>query len=590
MPARVHILDDNVVNQIAAGEVVERPASVVKELVENAIDAGADEITVVIANGGRSSIEVIDNGCGMSREDALLALQRFGTSKISSVDDLLGISTHGFRGEALPSIASISRFVLSTAQSDGCGTEVEVEGGTLRNVAVRSMPPGTRVQVRDIFVNVPARRKFLRAEATETGMIKMLIADFAAAYSRLRLRLVADGREVVLYAPAPSFTERIKQLRFGQNQPVIFEDELCINDNLLQLAGAVSAPVDCVADSSRLRLLVNNRSVRDKLLLRAVRDGYGNFLKSGRYPQGVLKLNLAVADVDVNVHPQKIEVRFRDPGRVFAAVRQCVLQALSAKAPEQSAALGPVPSYDYQLKRYSAPVVSFGTAPMQVSFSAPDDQTAFYPGAALGGQGAAAGSTTSGERMSKMRYIGQLFNLYLLLEGRERLAVVDMHAAHERVVFYRLKQQFAAGEINAQALLLPETMVLAPDQVAHLAALQPLLCRMGLECESFGEDSVVVRSVPAVLSGVSPLRLLADILSLAEGPDWEQHLQKEIDAVLARMACHAAVRSGDSLKQQEVYALLESLEEAEAGAFCPHGRPVAVFVTRGELAQMFGRE
>ncbi len=590
MPARVHILDDHVVNQIAAGEVVERPASVVKELVENAIDAGADEITVVIAGGGRSSIEVIDNGCGMSREDALLALQRFGTSKISSVNDLLGISTHGFRGEALPSIASVSRFVLSTAQSDGCGTEVEVEGGNLRNVAARSMSAGTRVQVRDIFINVPARRKFLRAEATETGMIKMLITDFAAAYPKLRLRLVADGKEVVLYAPAPSFTERIKQLRFGQGQPVIFEDELRINDNLLQLAGAVSQPVDCVADSSRLRLLVNNRSVRDKLLLRAVRDGYGNFLKSGRYPQGVLKLNLAVADVDVNVHPQKIEVRFRDPGRVFAAVRQCVLQALSAKAPEQSAALGPVPSYDYQLKLHSAPVVSFGAVPMQVSLSAPDYQTAFSPGAGLGEQGSASGSTTGGEPISQMRYIGQMFNLYLLLEGRERLAVVDMHAAHERVVFYRLKQQFAAGEINSQVLLLPETMVLAPDQVAHLAVLQPLLCRMGLECESFGEDCIVVRSVPAVLSGVSPLRLLADIFSLAEGRDWQQHLTKEIDAVLARMACHTAVRSGDSLTPQEVYALLEALEEAEAGAFCPHGRPVAVFVRRGELAQMFGRE
>ena len=282
---RVRILDDAVVNQIAAGEVIERPASVVKELVENSIDAGATEITVIIDNGGKSNIEVLDDGCGMTRDDALLAVERFGTSKIASLADLESIATLGFRGEALPSIASVSRFSLSTCADEppgSPGVEVIIDGGKLRDVTETTLPRGTRVCVRQLFVNVPARRKFLRSDATECGMIKAILTDFCLSHPQLRIKLVTDGTEALLYPAVADFSARVRQIRIAGSQAVFVNTEKGTAAGVFRVSGALSHPVHAITGSSRLRLLVNNRTVRDRRLLRALRDAYGNFLKHGK--------------------------------------------------------------------------------------------------------------------------------------------------------------------------------------------------------------------------------------------------------------------------------------------------------------------
>ncbi len=607
--AKVRILDDTVVNQIAAGEVVERPSSVVKELVENAIDAGASDVKVVLANGGRSGIEVIDNGAGMAKEDALLAIERFGTSKIRETEDLTHIATLGFRGEALPSIASVSRFGLHSREAEdqsGFGVAIRIEGGKLRNVEEQSLPTGTKVEVKNLFFNVPARKKFLRAENTETGQVKAIVADFAIAYPAIRFSLVVDGREVQSYPAAADFAARIKQLKIAGSKPIIGEESLELEGASASFLYALCQPVECVSSSARLRLLVNGRSVRDSLLLKAVRDGYGTFLRPGKYPTGVIALTLPSEEIDVNVHPQKTEVRFRSPSGVFRALSLVVNRAIEgvSLSPEQSKGSYSPRTWDLastevasqtareqgaglrELRRYPYPDTrpaeqpEFGFVPVDISSESPN-------GAPTAERVTA--DTVGIQALSSMRYVGQVFELYLLLEGAQRFAMLDMHAAHERVTFFRIKQQFLQGQVAAQTMLIPETIILAPDRIESVRRGISALAKLGVECDVFGNDALVVRSLPAALGAVSAKALFDDLMAMPEWADWEQVLDKRLDEVLSRIACHGSVRSGRVLKEQEVYALLSALEEVEAAAFCPHGRPIVKFFSESDLEQMFGR-
>lgn len=645
----IRILDDNVVNQIAAGEVVERPVSVVKELVENAIDAHADQITVSLTNGGKSLLEVIDNGVGMGKHDALLAVERFGTSKVRSLDDLQSISTHGFRGEALPSIASVSRFQLSTMRAmqaskegsdsagDDAGVEISIAGGKLRDVVEKQMAPGTRVRVRSLFFNVPARKKFLRAENTETGLVKSLLIDFAAAYPAIRFRLIVDGSESVLYPAVGNFSERIKQLKLVRGKSVQINSSTVLSNGVsLQVEGLLTHPIESVSSSARLRVLVNKRSVRDRLLLKAVRDGFGFFLKSGRYPAGVVHVMLPSTEVDVNVHPQKTEVRFREPGLVFAAVSEAVSLALgdvssdmlrqdtgrvsntsnssfssviqqSAFRPQSvdfkpsrlpaegepqffvegsNSGTGEVPSEPYQEVR-----VPFESYTSEQGESNSDTELVSEVAQEIPTEttSSAFKSISSSLLLSSMRYVGQVFKLYLILEGDGEFAIVDMHAAHERVMFYRIKRKLMDGVLPAQMLLLPEVVPIPADRLSQLERFSPILEKLGIDYERLDGDEIMVRSLPTLLKNKSARSIFDDLLSLPSWSNWQSEIDHRWDEIVSRLACHSSVRSGRELKKEEVYSLLQELEEVERSAFCPHGRPVAKFVAESELEALFGR-
>jgi DNA mismatch repair protein MutL len=591
MPA-VRILDDIVVNQIAAGEVVERPSSVVKELVENSIDAGATEVTVVITNGGRSSIEVVDNGCGMSKDDALLAIERFGTSKISSVGDLQSIATHGFRGEALPSIASVSKFRLSTAVRDGSsGVILTIDGGSLRDVADAMLPPGTKVEVRQLFFNVPARRKFLRSEATETGQIKALLVDFALAYPQVRIRLIADGSEAACYLPGEGFHQRAAELRLAGERAIVCDHTLHMASGEVRARALLSQPVECVVNSGRLRLLVNRRSVRDKLMLKAVRDGYGNFLRPGRYPLGVVLLDIPPEEVDVNVHPQKTEVRFRRPEIMFSAVTTAIANALKK---EQFSVPDAALSAEFSLGKpwpsrpqAAAVEVLSWTPAARPSEIQTETQTDFVHSAPAGPL-----YTSSAKRplLENMRFVGQVFRCYLILEGEGMVALVDMHAAHERVMFYRIKSQLRGGGVHSQMLLLPETVTLPPEKAAQFQQFQPSLLKLGIEADRISENAIIVRSLPALLQGISAQAIFSELFALPEWSDWGAVVSNAWDMAIARLACHRSIRRGRELEAPEVRELLVTLADAEASGFCPHGRPIVKLLREEDFEAMFGRD
>ena len=604
MNRAVRILDDTVINQIAAGEVVERPASVVKELVENAIDADSTEITVVISQGGRSSIEVIDNGSGMSKDNALLAIERFGTSKIRSSDDLHEVGTLGFRGEALPSIASVSRFQVSTClQGEKQGVHLRISGGKLHDVTEAEMPAGTRVRVTSLFFNVPARKKFLRSEGTEIGMIKSLLSDVALAYPQIRFRLVANGKDAMSFAQSSSFAERVSQLRLARGRSIRIEEKGTAAFGEYCIRGILSHPVESVSGSARLRLIVNNRSVRDKLLFGAVRDGFGSYLKAGRYPSGVIALEVPADQVDVNVHPQKTEIRFASPNAVFEVISCSIAKVLGEVVPEALAGGSLEETMVYQ---NSSLIAGAKVMNIETPYST-GNQAQFFSGdkanfvstqasdsASLNLDAGRSDSENSmiGDRaqsLISMRYVGQIFKLYLLFEGPANFAIVDMHAAHERITFYQIKKAYTEGKLASQMLLLPETFTLPADRIEQIKRAQPLFEKLGFECDTFGEDAIVLRAVPAILSNVSPSGMLLDCLSLSSWSSWQTEIEKHLDAVIARLACHGSVRSGRELEPEEAYALLDSLKEVEASAFCPHGRPVVQYLSQAELEARFGR-
>ncbi len=596
---RVRILDDVVVNQIAAGEVVERPFSVVKELVENSLDAEATEVSVAITNGGKTSIEILDNGWGMNREDAELAVRRFGTSKIRTAGDLERIASHGFRGEALPSIASVSRFTIET--SDGSspqGVVISIDGGSDPEVSAKPVQTGTRVSVRQLFHNVPARKKFLRSEATEEGLIRSLLVDFAVAYPQVFFRFSSDGVERQIYAPAVDFFARARELRVAGERPFQVNHRLQTAAGPVHVFAMLSHPIECVSQAGRLRLLVNRRSVRDKLLLKAIRDGYGAFLRPGKYPQGVLSLNLPSEDVDVNVHPQKSEVRFRRPEVIFKAIISGLKEALQASGAEAETLRSNDLVFERLVENARPGVgrsVEFSPADHAFAFSGPFSGT--FPGQSnvlplFGSNAPPYGESAAGESrrtVRHMRYVGQLLACYLVFEGKDQTAIMDMHAAHERVMFYRLKQQFVGGAVHTQQLLLPEVVELGPENCTAVERHSASLRKLGFELDRISETHMTLRMMPAAISGISARALLLDLFSEPDFSDWLNLLEERIDAVLARMACHRSIRSGRLLDAEEAYALVAELDEAELSGLCPHGRPTVKFLSRYELETMFGR-
>jgi len=605
----VRILDDNVVNQIAAGEVVERPSSVVKELVENSLDAGSTEVTVSISNGGKSLIEILDNGSGMTRSDAMLAIERFGTSKINSIEDLFEVDTLGFRGEALPSIASVSRIQIQTSTDGESGVLIEIHGGKIRDVSDAQIPIGTRITVKNLFYNVPARKKFLKGEVTEKGLVKSLVADLAVAHPKVRFRLVIDGKESKLYPIAKDFFERVDQVGFSSSETLKIDREWKQAWGKMHIRAVISHPVAALSSAKKLRIIINGRSVRERLVLGAVRQGFGNFLKAGKYPSGVIQIEIEPNQVDVNVHPQKSEVRFREPGAIFGMLAQAIRSEFEKTSPKALLA------FNQSNTTTSSYAASFGQSVqgnLQRKESTRDIQWGTFAGPAAQGQEerkeelsfdfrdsrpedvhvtplAQAAQTASRQNLSQMRYLGQIMGLYLLFESNESLQIVDMHAAHERVQFYRIKKQYLENGVTSQALLLPETLPLPADKMAIFDNIQSELRSLGIECEKFGEDSIIIRSSPALLRNVNVTQLVKEIFAMPSWADIKSPVEKKIDATISTLACHSSIRKGRELEREEVYELLDDLEAAENAAFCPHGRPVLCGFNQDRLEQLFGR-
>ena len=574
---KVVVLDSKVVNQIAAGEVVERPASVVKELVENSIDAGATEVKVILANGGKSLIEVQDNGCGMSEENLLCALKRHGTSKIINVDNLLEITTLGFRGEALPTIASVSKFRISTATEDNKGTEVLINGGQVVENNSLNLKQGTKIKVVDLFYNVPARRKFLKSDNVEYNNIKAFLSDLYLANSNLRITLKSESKNEVIMPAETDFLKRAQNLGFKGEDFLVIDKEY---NQELKIQAVLSAPIKAVSNSSKLRTLVNGRSVRDRLVLTAIRSGYGAFLKSGKYPSGVFSLLIPSKDVDVNVHPQKSEVRFRDSNSVFALVSSNVSRLFEAQKAtfNNLSNVNAVNSFSRQAVNEAVNHSNTGYGNTEFGKVASQNEITFFN----------PQNTSNFNKESSfrdLRFLGKILDVYLLFSSSNSLTVLDMHAAHERVVYFRLRSGYESRSIAKQSLLIPITIDLEhdfvePENVERLNSL-------GFEAEIFGNSSVIIRAVPALIADSSVESVIRDVLSSNE---WTQFKKTDaIDAVITTMACHRSLRRGDSISTEQAYRLLADLELATSSAFCPHGRPVKIELSELEFEKLFGR-
>jgi DNA mismatch repair protein MutL len=582
MARRIALLPDAVANRIAAGEVVERPASVVKELLENALDAGAGAVAVAIESGGKTLVRVADDGEGMGREDALLALDRHATSKIRSADDLVGIATFGFRGEALPSIAAVSRFELETADASGdVGTRLVATGGLVSAIEDAVRQSGTTVVVRSLFFNTPARRKFLRSARSETRAAVEAVTALALALPRLGVSMVADGKQVIEALPAPSLAERVAQLlgrRFAATLlPVAHEA------GGTKITGLVQRPAEATPTGRAAYLFVNGRPFRDPFLVRAAERGYRATVPSGSRPSVILALEVPPGDVDVNVHPAKLEVRFRDRYALEAAVEDAVHRALGelvSAAPLGGAGSGPMP---WEHQAVSAQWPRAGAAPLLPGFG-PGEEGEDE------GEAPAAGETLPAEQGSAApsRILGQVHATYILVEAPDGLLIVDQHSAHERILYERTMRVLADQADGAQKLLFPLTLQLTPAELDALEAHADLLARLGYEVEGFGGTSLIVHAVPAPHARFDAERCLRDVVADLAGGRFGG-LTNPLERFAATFACRAAIKAGQVLTEEEMRELVDRLFASELPAHDVHGRPTIVQLPRAELERRFGR-
>ena len=604
----IHILPEQVASQIAAGEVVERPASAVKELVENSLDAGAGRIDVTIERGGCARFAVADDGSGMSREDAILALRRHATSKIRSGADLVAIRTLGFRGEALAAIASVARMTLRTRSADGAAVELAAVGGEIEEIRDSAAAQGTLIDVRDLFFNTPARLKFLKTVATEQGAIAEAIQRVALANHRVAFSLIADGRVLFDLTRAASPLERVRQL-FGAK---LAERMLGFEGGRepVRVRGLATMSQESFASARMIFTFVNGRVVRDKLLARAIAQAYQTLLPRGRYPAVVLFVELRHEEVDVNVHPMKTEVRFRNAGAVFEAVYHALRERLSNQSePAQDRVAGataavPTASVDTAAtlarapeSNFSDPAIDAVRAEPRALRLVPDPVRSIATQRALGLGFAAAADPARIDAhpeaavpiYSQLRVLGQIFAGYIALESEEGMLLVDQHAAHERVTFERLRAELRDGGVRIQALLVAATIELNPARAAQIHGAIPELRAMGFEVESFGPSSLVLKGTPAVFGAEGGAKLLSDMIdSIGEAPI-RAGGEAAFENLLKQLACHGSVRVGRVLEAPEIHALLAELDRTEFKTNCPHGRPVHIRFPRGQIERMFRR-
>ena len=653
---KIRVLSDQVANQIAAGEVVERPASVVKELLENSLDAGATRIRVEIEAGGRKLIRIVDNGHGMGRDDALLAFERHATSKLRSSDDLLSIATLGFRGEALPSIASVARVSLETrAAEDEVGTVMEIAGGNLLRVEDAGLPAGTTIAVRDLFFNTPARRKFLRAEQTELGHVAALVTHYALAHPEMHFEL-HSATQALLVAPAVANAgERLYQIfgretferlipvaaeidfaRAGLPEPPPWkraEDYEAAEPGFVRLSGFVSKPELQKLNRNSIYVFVNGRLIRDKLILHAFNEAYRNIIPPTSFPVVLLFLEMPPQEVDVNVHPAKTEVRFRQGSFVHDFVRDSVRTALMNarpaasffqalhSAPTASESLmvdvSPLPGVDEAVYAPRAGMVAESEGAIE-----PGDVAAFElrermvveSAGRLGfsGPGMAVGygevedsanphfkSEMSGTRdveeqptlnsLASLKPLGQLRDSFILATNEEGLWIVDQHVAHERVLFEKILRERKVEAVQRQRLLMPVLVELLPEQMVTFAAIAEELERNGFEAEPFGPRTLAVKATPVGLEGKELERVLEEVLGVTEKTAQVENEDLRRTRIAASIACHAAIKVNMALEMAKMDWLLAELGKTEHPMSCPHGRPIALRYSLRDIQRAFQR-
>jgi len=570
----IHILPDHIASQIAAGEVIERPASVVKELIENSIDAGASHISVVIEGAGQRLIEVADDGAGIPEEELPLALARHATSKLEKAEDLFNIQTLGFRGEALASIGSVSRLMLTsyTGQSE-VGARIRIEGGRADKLSPIGVPKGSVVRVEDLFFNVPARLKFLKSDSTERRHITALVTRYAMAYPRVRWEFKQDAK-IILQTSGNGDRREILASLYGVNEArqMLGLDFL---ERDIQIRGFIS-PISMSRSNRReITIFVNGRWVQDASVTAAIIKAYHTMLMVGRYPIAVLFIKISPELVDVNVHPAKAEIRFRDANCIFSEVQRAVRRALLAYSP--------VPT----LK----PAILWGsqdTKPDPAWAMSAEINTNNLPGTSKQAMPIHIQSELPGEHLPLLRLIGQVALTYLVAEGPDGLYLIDQHAAHERVLFEQLMAQYQASSIPSQALLEPAVVQLSPEKAAILEEQLPYLSELGFQVESFGPNAFVVRAIPEIILGGDPQNALMSLVEDFE--EDETPLQSAAEARIAARICkRMAVKGGQSLSDEEQKALLIDLESCQTPRTCPHGRPTMIHLSADLLERQFGR-
>lgn len=645
MTRAIQVLPDILIDQIAAGEVVERPASVVKELIENALDAGASHISVEIESGGKKRIRILDNGVGMSAAAAELALQRHATSKLRSLDDLFRMSTFGFRGEALPSIASVSKMTLTTRERDQdniAAHRLRIEGGRIVERSEVGAPVGTSIEICDLLYNVPARQKFLKGDATETSHITDVVSKLALANPEVHFRLKNRSRTTINAPGHTSYSDRVKAVMGARLGSHAHETEGEYGG--VQVQAFLASPEVAQSTTRGLQLFVGRRAIRDRGILHAVLQGFDELIPRGRYPVAVILIEMPQGEVDVNVHPQKLEVRFSDPQLVYAAVRQVVrqgiqeagwssmptspasagqgaqLQVIAAKAPPRmfpsravatEAGLGggaPASALAINYAREHAKLMlpwggkrdSLPVEPSAARESGPQAVRAKGSGPMASSQPLAPGRHEASDLPSagsnfftSLRYLGQLDRTYLLCEADGELVMLDQHAAHERVELDKLLARYRERTMPVQRLLFPQTIEFTPEQAAAADAHGDQLAAMGFEIDDFGESGgklcYALKAVPAGLQNAEPPEVLLALLDELARTGSGRAVDEKIESMLATVACHSVVRAGDTLSGREVESLLGAMDGIDFRGVAPHGRPVLLRISVAEIARRFGR-
>ncbi|MFP8870115.1 MAG: DNA mismatch repair endonuclease MutL [Myxococcota bacterium] len=612
---QIQLLPDAVIDQIAAGEVVERPASVVKELVENALDAGAGRIRIDVKDGGKALVAITDDGRGMSPGDARLALSRHATSKITNLADLETVASFGFRGEALPAIASVSRMRLFTRLADSEeGFAINLEAGGVINSGTAGGPPGTRIEVADLFAKIPARRKYLKTESTEWGHIHDWMRRLGLALPGVHFELRRDNKTPIIWPATSDPIDRIAAV-LGEGEADALVPVEC-EDATGHLQAFVSSPEVTRSNANGIYLFVNGRPVRDKVMRHALITAYRDLLPKGRFPSAVLFLTIVGTGVDVNVHPAKWEVRFADSQAIHQLIRRAVRDAMAQrnwlgdasaqpKATDHPLAGPTHPTYHTSGTRSQNARSALATSPTTSSATSVGEPAATDWVLAKRGEanvlpGLEAASSelrSSSLQFGNLRLLGQLLASYLLVEGKEGLLMIDQHAAHERVLYERLRAEWIERGVDRQGLLLSVTVELDPLGASALQRHIETVDRLGFELEPFGESSVVVRAIPALLSGRDPAPLVRDLAEQlqdipggeTEGAGAELRLLSAADKVFASLACHSARRFGDHLPEHEQQQILRDLDTIPWAPTCPHGRPVAVAYSLPEIERRFAR-
>jgi DNA mismatch repair protein MutL len=588
---RIRILPDAIANQIAAGEVVERPASVVKELLENSLDAGAGEIRVDAEAGGRRLIRVADDGSGMLRDDALLAFERHATSKLREARDLFAIATLGFRGEALPSIASVSRLELETrAAEETTGTRIEIAGAKILKCDPFARPPGTTITVRDLFYNVPARRKFLRSEQTELAHLASLVTHYSLAHPEKSFELNHGGHRLLSVTPVATLRERVFQV-FGSE---VLEDLAAIRDREhegFRLTGFVSRPRVQKQNRNSIYLFVNRRLIRDRLLLHALTSAYHNLIPPQTYPFALLFLDCPAEEVDVNVHPSKTEIRFQRGSFVHDFVRDSVRETLVESRPVSAiplpAAAQPaasLPMSEFSLRMQSPP-------PQQARLVIPEAIDRELPVMTLSAPPPppSAEAAETPESMADLKPIGQLKNSFIVATGRDALWVIDQHIAHERIWFEKVLRTIASGSAEKQRLLVPIVLPLTVGQEIEYPRVAQELERAGFETAPFGQRTIAIQAAPAGLTPAQIETIVSEILEVAQGELRRATVEDVQRQVAASVACHASIKVNTPLDPARMEWLLAELAKCEYPDSCPHGRPIAIRYPLRDILKAFHR-